>query len=96
MEAKINRCYMMKDKLQIQDRGKVFVKEKDELLREDATTIKNWIKLAEKMIRISKREEKTARRAKAMMEQYFKWHPPDRKHSHTRNSMGSRSTIHVG
>jgi hypothetical protein len=96
MEAKINRCYMMKDKLRIQDRGKVFVKEKDELLREDATTIKNWLTLAEKMIRISKREEKTARRAKAMMEQYFKWHPPDRNHSHTRNSMGSGSTIHVG
>jgi hypothetical protein len=96
MEAKINRCYMMKDKLQFRDREKVFTKEKDELLREDTMTIKNWLRLAEKMIRISKREEKTARRTKAMMEQYFKWHPPDRKRSHTRNSMGSGSTIHVG
>jgi hypothetical protein len=96
LEAKIHRCYMMKDKLQHQDRERIFDKGESELLREAPTTIMNWLKIAEKMIWISKRETKARQREKNMMEQYFKWHPPDRALNHASNSMGSGSTIHVG
>jgi hypothetical protein len=96
MEAKIHRCYLMKEKINFQDRARIFAKEEEELLREDPTTIKNWLKIAEKMIRITKREAKASAREKNMMEQYFKWHPPDRTTHHASNSMGSGSTIHVG
>jgi hypothetical protein len=96
MEAKITRCYQHKDKLRIQDRVKIFTKEQDELLQEDSVLIKNWLRIAEKAIRISKQEARAVQREKSMMEQYFKWHPPDRMGRHTRNSMGSGSTIHVG
>jgi hypothetical protein len=58
MEAKIHRCYLMKEKLHLQDRARIFAKEEEELLREDPTTIKNWLTIAEKMIRITKREAK--------------------------------------
>jgi hypothetical protein len=96
MEAKITRCYQHRDKLRLQDRIKIFTKEQDELLQEDPVSIKNWLKIAEKAICISKHEARAAQREKTMMEQYFKWHPPDRTDSHTRNSMESGSTIHVG
>jgi hypothetical protein len=96
MEAKIHRCYRMKDMLRFQDRERLFTKNEEELLREDPTTVKNWLKIAEKMIRITRRETKARTREKNMMEQYFKWHPPDRTSHHASNSVGSGSTIHVG
>jgi hypothetical protein len=96
MEAKIHRCYLMKEKLRLQDQERLFAKEEEDLLQEDPTTVKNWLTIAEKMIRITKRETKARTREKNMMEQYFKWHPPDRTLHHASNSMGSGSTIHVG
>jgi hypothetical protein len=86
----------MKDMLRFQDRERLFTKNEEELLRKDPTTVKNWLKIAEKMIRITRRETKARTREKNMMEQYFKWHPPDRTSHHASNSVGSGSTIHVG
>jgi hypothetical protein len=40
------------------NRDRIFTKDKAEILQEDEKYIKTWIKMAERMIRVSKREEK--------------------------------------
>jgi hypothetical protein len=96
MEAKIERCYTYRDHLTVQDRSKIFPKEKAELLKEDPRQIKIWLKMAERIIRVHKREVAKTSREKEMMEQYFKWHPPDRTHNCIRKSAASGSTIQIG
>jgi ribonuclease HI len=94
--AKIERCYSFKDRVKAQDRNKIFTKEKAELLQEQPNVIKNWIRMAENLIRIHRRENKQANNRNQMMEQYFKWHPPDSIEDHISNDVESGSTIHVG
>jgi hypothetical protein len=96
MAAKIDRCYDYKDHLTVLDRTKIFNKEKSELLNEDPRKIKIWIKMAERMIRVHIREVKRISREKDMMEQYFKWHPPDIPTDCIEESAASGSTIHIG
>jgi hypothetical protein len=96
LEAKLNRCYLYRDRMPIKDRDRIFTKEKEAILQDDEKNIKTWIKMAERMIRVTKREEKQHKHEAAIMEQYFKWHPPDSKHSRSHTRTGSGSTIQVG
>jgi hypothetical protein len=81
MEAKVARLYEYRNHLTILDRNRIFTKEKSELIIDDPRQIKTWIQMAERIIRVHKREVKRIHREKVMMEQYFKWHPPDKKQS---------------
>jgi hypothetical protein len=58
LEAKLNRCYAHLDRMSAANRDRIFTKDKAEILQEDEKYIKTWIKMAERMIRVSKREEK--------------------------------------
>jgi hypothetical protein len=79
MEAKVARLYEYRNHLNILDRNKIFTKEKSELIIDEPRQIKTWIQMEERIIRVHKREVKRIHREKVMMEQYFKWHPPDKK-----------------
>jgi hypothetical protein len=96
LEAKIKRCFDYKDKLKASDRQKIFDKSKEELMQEHPTTIRNWIKMVESVIQVDRREKNKRTKGNAMMEQYFKWHPPDKVASRVSNNAESGSTIHVG
>jgi hypothetical protein len=52
--------------------------------------------MAEHITQIHKREVAKTSKEKEMMEQYFKWHPPDRTHNCIRQSAASGSTIQIG
>jgi hypothetical protein len=73
--ARVDKCYEHKDRLQYNDRNKLFTRDKEVLMTEDPRHIKAWLRLSERIIRVSKREENTQRFAKTMMEQYFTWKP---------------------
>jgi recombinational DNA repair protein (RecF pathway) len=45
-------------------------------MQEDARYIKAWLRLSERIIKTNRLESKKNRKEKALMEQYFKWHPP--------------------
>jgi hypothetical protein len=77
MEAKVERLYEYRNHLNILDRNKLFTKEKSELIKDDPRQIKTWIQMAERIVKVHKWEVKRIHREKAMMEQYFKWHPPN-------------------
>jgi hypothetical protein len=65
------------DLLSAIDRDKIYTKSQDELMQENPTYIKSWVKLATRIIRTSKKENRKKTGQKLMMEQYFQWHPPD-------------------
>jgi hypothetical protein len=76
----VEHCYQYEEKLSITDRHRIFYKDREELRNEDHRFIKAWLKIARRIIRVSKLESaKQEYRAKTMMEQYFKWHPPRKK-----------------
>jgi hypothetical protein len=59
-------------------------------MKKDPRFIKAWLKLSERFIRTNKNEAKHHSQEKGMMEQYFKWHPPNKK-SHKRRKL---KTLH--
>jgi hypothetical protein len=67
------------------DRNKVFTKTQEDLMREHPNYIKAWVKLATRIIRTHKNENKHKTGQRLMMEQYFKWHPPEGTANLTRN-----------
>jgi hypothetical protein len=78
--AKVEQCYELETTLDWEDRTKIFQHSKEEVLAQEPRKIAAWVKLAEQMIRINKVEKRKQTGQKNLMEQYFKWHPPD---SHT-------------
>jgi hypothetical protein len=72
----VESCYLHKERLSVTDRQKIFYKNIEELRTEDYWFIKAWLKIARRIIRVSKLENAKQYREKTMMEQYFKWHPP--------------------
>jgi hypothetical protein len=81
---KVKRCYDQEHILPINDRTKVFQGTIEDVLAKDQRQVMNWIKLAEKIIKTNKCEQKHEMGARQIMEQYVKWQPPDRT-SKTRN-----------
>jgi hypothetical protein len=77
ISARVIECYQQMDLLSAIDRDKIYTKSQDELMQENPTYIKSWVKLATRIIRTSKKENRKKTGQKLMMEQYFQWHPPD-------------------
>jgi hypothetical protein len=75
LEARVSRCYEYQYKLPAEDRGKIFHKSLEEMLREDARYLKAWIKLCERIIRVYKKENTEKSREGRFMEIFFKWKP---------------------
>jgi hypothetical protein len=78
--AKVERCYELEPTLAWKDRSKLFTKSKEEVLAEDHRKVAAWVKLAERLLKINKKEARMPDTQREMIEQYFKWHPPDKRH----------------
>jgi hypothetical protein len=79
LATQVELCYSQRHDISISDQNKIFCKEQDQLMQQDARYIKAWLKLSKRIIRTNKTENKKRTREKDMMEQYFKWHPPPQK-----------------
>jgi hypothetical protein len=51
----------------------------EELMKTDVKHIKQWVRMAARIIRTNKRENKKSQGQRKFMDQYFKWNPPDQK-----------------
>jgi hypothetical protein len=76
LEERVIRCYSKQNDIAASDRTKKFYKEREQIMQEDACYIKAWLRLSERIIKTNKLKSKKNRKEKALMEQYFKWHPP--------------------
>jgi hypothetical protein len=77
LEMRVLHCYEQQYIMPIDDRQRLFQKSKEEKLNEDPRSIKTWLRMADKIIRTNKRENKQRTGQRRMMDQYFKWNPPD-------------------
>jgi hypothetical protein len=87
LQLRVQRCYDFKSQLRHTDQQKLFKLEHTEMMQEDPQKIKAWTRVAERIIKTSKREqEQTTNQQGKFMEQYFKWHPPEKsiKRPHSR------------
>jgi hypothetical protein len=78
LEAQVSGCFKQKDLMGIEDRNRVFTMTQDELMAENPIYIKAWVRLATRIIRTCKKENKQRQGSRIMMEQYLKWNPPDK------------------
>jgi hypothetical protein len=74
----VERCYELEPTLAWKDRSKIFTKSKEEVLAEGPRKVAAWVKLAERILKINKKEARMPDAQRKMIEQYFKWHPPDK------------------
>jgi hypothetical protein len=79
LEVKVQRCYKYKEQLNFKDREKIFYTDMDTLLQEDTRIIRAWVKLAVRIIKITKKELLKPTNAKKLMENYFQWRPRSNK-----------------
>jgi hypothetical protein len=79
LEQKVYDCYDWENKLPIDDRRRIFQTSKEEKLKEDPRNIKTWIRLANRIIQTNKHELKKEQGQRKLMENYFKWNPPDQR-----------------
>jgi hypothetical protein len=70
--AKVDRCYQHMDQLPLADRNQIFSRDKKILMMEDPRFIAAWLKMAERIIRVNKKEQKFRRQESVLMENYFK------------------------
>jgi hypothetical protein len=83
MAQKVQRCYELRYVMPINDMLRLFQISEEERLKEDPQKLRAWIKLAERIIKTNKREQQDKRCSqRTMMDQYFKWHPPDQRGHH--------------
>jgi hypothetical protein len=74
--AQVSGCFRQKDLTSIEDRNRVFTMTQEELMAENPNYIKAWVRLATRIIRTCKKENKHRKGSQKMMEQYLKWNPP--------------------
>lgn len=77
MHNKVQKCYEVKHQLTAIDRAKLFDSPIEELLRKDKETIKAWLTMAVRVIRLHRRQDKTSknRKSRSIMESYVQWKP---------------------
>jgi hypothetical protein len=64
-------------------------------MQEDPQKLKAWTRVAERIIKTSKREQKhTITRQGKLMEQYFKLHPPERKKRKASSKQRHKQDLH--
>jgi hypothetical protein len=79
LAERVERCYRYRDHLKINDREKIFMRDKNQLMMEEPRFIKAWIKIAERIIKVTKSEKNKQSRERTMMETYFQWQPSNPK-----------------
>jgi hypothetical protein len=77
LELKVQECYEWENRLPIDDCRRLFQTSREDKLKEEPRNIKTWICMANRIIKTNKRELKKEQGQRKMMENYFKWHPPD-------------------
>jgi hypothetical protein len=61
------------DQLKTEDRNRIFIKDKHELMKDNPQFIAAWLKLAERIIRVNKRDQANHRQESHL--NYFQWKP---------------------
>jgi hypothetical protein len=82
----VERCYQYANKLSHSDKQKLFHREQESLLVEDPRFIKAWLKLADRIIRVSKQESKRQYKERTFMENFFKWGPSSKPSQKRKNA----------
>jgi hypothetical protein len=95
LQQRVQHCYDHKNQLSYTDQQKLFKLEHAEMMQEDPQKLKAWTRVAERIIKTSKREQKhTITRQGKLMEQYFKWHPPERKERKASSKQRHKQDLH--
>jgi hypothetical protein len=71
METRVRRCFTFKEILQHAERSRWFTETAEEILRKDARFIETWTKAVERIISITKREQKKRPKESKIMERFF-------------------------
>jgi hypothetical protein len=71
LETRVRRCYSFKEKLRHGERLRWFTDSVEEFLQKDAHYIETWTKAAERIISITKREQKKRPRESFIMENFL-------------------------
>jgi hypothetical protein len=79
LELRVERCYEYKNWMSANNQARIYMQTKDTLMQQKVKSIKAWVKLAERIIRTNKKEQKMEKGPRKMMENYINWHPPDHK-----------------
>jgi hypothetical protein len=66
----------MRETLDNFDKEKIFYKDVKVMLQEDTRYIRAWLKLAQRVFSVAKKEQAKPRNERKLMEQYFAWRPP--------------------
>jgi hypothetical protein len=74
---RIRRCYSLQTQLTASERRTWFDKELDDKLQEDAQHLRVWLDMVERLIRISKREQKKRPKSSLIMEQFLGIRAPE-------------------
>jgi hypothetical protein len=72
---RVCKYYEMRDLLEHGDREKIFYKDLDDMLNEDARYLKAWLKLAQRVFSMARKEQAKTRDERKMMDTYFNWRP---------------------
>jgi hypothetical protein len=86
LEMKVNQCYECQYILPINDRQRIFQTSREDKLQEEPRNIKSWIRMANRIIQTNKQELKKEQGQRKLMENYFKWNPPDQRRHHNNTS----------
>jgi hypothetical protein len=92
---RVQRCYDYQNQLRTSDQQKLFKLEYNEMILEDPQKIQAWTRVVESIIRTSKREQKPSTSLQGqLMENYFKWQPPDGKTKRVRSKQRQKQDLH--
>jgi hypothetical protein len=75
LKHRVCKYYEMKDLLEHNDKEKIFYKDLEEMLQEDTRYLKAWLKLAQRVFSVAKRDQAKPRNKRKLMDTYFKWKP---------------------
>jgi hypothetical protein len=71
LETRIRRCYLFQHQLSATDRRQWFDQDLQEKLQQDVHHLKTWLTLAERLIRIAKREQEKRPKSSILMHRYL-------------------------
>jgi hypothetical protein len=94
LESRVRNLYEKAHLLKSQDRNKIFYKNVDEMVLEDARFLKAWINMAQRLVVTAKKEAKQPRNAQRMMENYFSWSQNKKKQPRLANAPRSSAVQH--
>jgi hypothetical protein len=71
LEARVKRCYALKDELAFNDRHIWFATDIKEKMQEEPRLIQTWLTLVERLLRIAKREQRKRPRESYIMDKFL-------------------------